>query len=378
MSRRLSFAISGLALALAGCGSADDQARGTGPAAANSSRPTATGGPAATPEPGGDLRAVTGKSLRGKYATLEPLASAQGFVQMAASGKVLAVATGGLGGLTLHVGPPSTNGPLELHEAEGASLIPWWADIHVGSDAKGRPIVTYPTCSTAQYDSCKAMSWSPDMREERPVSGLATVGGVIEVVENEEFTVYRTVTRGSSLDMGLESDRSSDPVLRVLTAVSGPRRLPGKPAQKLELHGRTLAVIRDDGSGAGDPGICGMQAVDLWKLDALDGGAQTIDRMICGLGGQWLTGVHLDATKVRIMMSANAEDDHAALRTYDPATKQLTKRRMPGDVPEIVWLDDVHGITIGLGEACDERIDPTDRAQQLRTCAIARITLRDP
>lgn len=153
--------------------------------------------------------------------------------------------------------------------------LPIWAQPHVGTDAKGRPVVTYPRCRSSRVASCDLFRYDVRSRTEAPMGSISRAGvGEVEAVMDRGSVAFSRWT-GTAVPraMGQEIEVSEPTRLFYRRVGERPRRLADSGGRMLALRGPWIAQIRDTTgrsaqaiprSGNGD---CGNSTVELISTD---------------------------------------------------------------------------------------------------------------
>lgn len=204
------------------------------------------------------------------------------------------------------------DGPAELHvspgggkprPAAGAGPVPWWGRPHVGSDASGRVVVTYPRCSDpASVGTCDIYQWNASTEREvvlRGISGetLAETEAVLDmgdalVVREKRATLTATelIQETPPLTTLLYKPRGGP--LRVVTRHGG---------RAIDLRGDRIADLflgADQTAGA-----CGVTEARALNLEGFTVAARQV---ICGENGSSAVGPKLANGHLRFAIAAGA------------------------------------------------------------------------
>lgn len=193
-----------VALLVAGCGDAVE--RGPGADAREAATAAATNAPRATSpgSPPDDPGRSTRRVRHSGGLTTTPVADYDGRVAISYRDGLLAVATGGPRTLQLRIAELGKT----PRAAEGAGPLPFWARIHVGSNASGYPVVVYPRCRSARLASCDLYEWDPRFRRERVIERVSKPGRAeVEGVEHSGNVLFVTSrTPGAVVDQAAMLD----------------------------------------------------------------------------------------------------------------------------------------------------------------------------
>lgn len=167
---------------------------------------------------------------------------------------------------TLVVGPPSAPVAAQL-----GGPLPDWAVPHVGTDAAGRVVVTYPRCS-GEGVGCDLYAYDVAAGAERRVAGAATSGEEVEgVLRRGRLLLARSVTVRGEVQRWLSIAAREGAPLRLVTRFGG---------TQLALRGRVIAQVRDTDPGSA---ICGQPSIE--EVDTRTGRRELIDATSCGMDG---------------------------------------------------------------------------------------------
>jgi hypothetical protein len=243
--------------------------------------------------------------------------------QLSAQGGVLAIAAiaDDNASSTLMV---STDGTAPV-TAAGAGALPRWALPHLGTDAAGRVIVTYPRCSAQAVSSCDLYTWDLASRTERRLSTLSKTGvGETEGVFSHGAVAFNRwigkATPGALVDGHQAYEQTT---LFFKPSGGATRQISTHGGRQLALRGSWIAQVRDTET-ADDGGICGVSSTELVSITGKR--VKTLHRLTCGENGQETAGPSFVGDSLYFAAAANLLGDGVVYR-YRVGGATIVQRR---------------------------------------------------
>jgi hypothetical protein len=243
--------------------------------------------------------------------------------QLSAQGKLLAVAaiSDDNASATLMV---STDGTAPV-AAEGAGVLPRWALPHVGSDAAGHAVITYPRCSSKAIASCDLYAWDVASRTEQRLSGVSKAGtGETEGVFSRGALAFNRWIGKATPGALVDGHQAYEPTRLFFKPKGGAIRTLSAPGgRQLALSGGWIAQVRDT-TKEEDGGICGVSSAEL--VSTSGNTVKTIRRLTCGLNGQETAGPSFVGDSLYFASATNTEGTGVVYRHRLGGTTTLQGR----------------------------------------------------
>jgi hypothetical protein len=303
-----------------------------------------SGGFPATPDA---AAATTPKKKTAKPTTVTIADYAKG-AQLSAQGRTVAIAVQTGSGAELRVG----TGVKTPTRAVGAGPLPAWAQPHVGTDAAGTVVITYPRCSTDAVRSCDLYVWTAKAKKAIRLTAISDpkrgeTEGVLDrgnlALVREKAAILSTL---DSVAVGREPYRTDIYYKPMGGAL---KRVTASGGRKIALRGNWIADVRDTTPAGSDDHECGQTTIGLLSLT---GTRRDVRLANCGDTGRQFSGPAFSGTAL-LFGEVQTTGQGVAFR-YDPTTQVTTKASIRRHLEH--WAPVNAGTGYALGTTADDGI----------------------
>lgn len=303
--------------------------------------------------------------------------------QLSAQGRTVAIAVQTGSGAELRVG----TGVQTPTRAVGAGPLPAWAQPHVGTDAAGTVVITYPRCSTDYVSSCDLYVWTAKAKKAIRLTAISDpkrgeTEGVLDrgnlALVREKAAILATL---ESVAVGREPYRTD---IYYKPTGGALKRVTASGGRKIALRGSWIADVRDTTPAGSDDHECGQTTIGLLSL----GGTRRDVRLAnCGDTGRQFSGPAFSGNAL-LFGEVQTTGKGVAYR-YDPTTQVTTKASIRRHLEHWAPVNAGTGYALGATaddalcgeeadaeEAVDENGDPIESTTPAATpaCKLTRIT----
>lgn len=274
-------------------------------------------------------------------------------------------------------------------KAVGAGPLPAWAQPHVGTDATGSTVITYPRCSTEYVVSCDIYVWSSKLKKSIKLAAISDPKrgeseGVMErgniAIVREKSGILATL---ESVAIGKEPYRTD---IFYKPTTGNLKRVTSSGGRNIALSGDWIADLRDTTPSGSDDHECGVASVGLLTVS---GTRRDVRDITCGDAGRQPAGPAFSGNT--LLFGEALLDGKAMAYRYSLASKITTKAAIRLHAEAWAPVNAGTGYALGTstnavrcGEEAEEEEEETDEngdpivsttpPAAAPTCKLSRVT----